>query len=176
MLEVRTGQRESRSGKCLSRAAFRQEHDRGPGGQRMVSLLPAVLEHSSPLHDAAPSSNDVVSRQSVLIFFDDPLAAALIGAAVELAGHATHFAQSGETARAALRRARPQAVLIDCNHEESCQDAFVGPALMTGARVILLRTPRTQRDVRELTEHCQVAVLDLPAEIERLAELLRAGA
>jgi hypothetical protein len=114
-----------------------------------------------------------VSRHDVLLFSADPLASALLGAAVELAGHAPCFPQAGETARAALRRLRPRAVLIDCDHEEACSDAFIGPALMTGARVQLFRSRRTQRTASDVARRLGVSIVDLPIEPEALTTLLR---
>jgi DNA-binding NtrC family response regulator len=122
--------------------------------------------------DAASSSTDVVSPHVVLIFSADAMAAALLGAAVELAGYAPQFPQAGEAARAALRRAHPGVVLVDCDHSESCADAFVGPALMTGARVILFRSRHTRTAVNQLGQRLAIPVLELPADAERLRRLL----
>jgi hypothetical protein len=114
-----------------------------------------------------------VSRLSILIVLCDSMAAALIGATVELAGHVAQFAAPDEPARAALRRTRPRVVIIDSDHEERSQDAVIGPSLMTGARVILVRTPHSRGDARTLAEHPDVVILDLPAGVERLAALLQ---
>jgi hypothetical protein len=114
-----------------------------------------------------------VSRHDVLLLSTDPLASALLGAAVELAGHAPHFPRAGETARAALRRLRPRAVLVDCDHDEACTDAFIGPALMTGARVQLVRSRRTQRDASDVARRLGIAIAELPMEPEALTTLLR---
>jgi hypothetical protein len=114
-----------------------------------------------------------VSRHAVLIFSADPLAAALVGAVVDLAGHAPHFPHQDEAARAALMRVRPRLVVIDCDHGETCSDAFVGPALMTGAQVVLFRSRRTQRDVRELAGRLGLRVVELPTDQETLMRLLQ---
>jgi hypothetical protein len=113
-----------------------------------------------------------VSRHDVLLLSSDPLASALLGAAVELAGHVPRFPRAGETARAALRRLRPRAVLVDCDHE-ACSDAFIGPALMTGARVQLFRSRRTQRDASDVARRLGVSIIELPMEPEALTTLLR---
>ena len=113
-----------------------------------------------------------MSRHAVLIFSSDPLAAALLGAAVELTGHMPHFVQHGEPARAALLRVRPRLVLIDCDHEESCSDEFVGPALMTGARVLLFRSRRTERDQAEFAKRLTLRVAEMPMDHEALSRLL----
>jgi hypothetical protein len=121
----------------------------------------------SPRRNDTTSSDDV-RRFAVLIFSSDPLAAALLAAAIELAGHAPYFEQPGESARESLRRVRPRLVLVDCDHAESCSDEFIGPALMTDARVLLFRSKRTERDVREFAARLKLRVINLPLEFEQL--------
>ena len=113
-----------------------------------------------------------MSRHAVLVLSSDPLAAALLGAAIELAGHAPRFPLSDEAARPALLRIRPRLVLIDCDHEDGCSDAFIGPALMTGSRVLLFRSRRTRRDVSDLAGRLGVDVMDMPMEHESLTGTL----
>lgn len=113
-----------------------------------------------------------MSRSAALIFSADPLAAALLGALVELAGHTPNFPQQhAEQARGALLRVRPRLVLIDCDHE-ACADGFVGPALMTGARVVLVRSARTESDPRELASRAGLRIIDLPKDHDRLVRTL----
>ena len=111
-------------------------------------------------------------HQAVLILSSDPLAGALLGAAAELAGYDALFSHVGEPPRAALLRVRPQLVLVDCDHETACAEAFVGPALMTGAKVLIFRSRRSVRDASELAKRTQVAVLELPLEGDRLTTVL----
>lgn len=113
-----------------------------------------------------------MSRNPVLVLSSDTLAAALLGAAIELAGHAPRFPHPDEAARAALLRVRPRLVVIDCDHEDGCSDAFIGPALMTGSRVLLFKSRRTRRDVTELTGRLGLRVMDMPMEHESLAKVL----
>jgi hypothetical protein len=108
----------------------------------------------------------------VLIISTDPLAGALIGAAVELAGHAPHFAQLTEVSRGALLRVRPRLVIIDCDHEEACSDEFVGPALMTGARVLLFRSRRSTREISEFASRMELRVVDMPVDHQSLTSIL----
>jgi hypothetical protein len=114
-----------------------------------------------------------VSRHAVLVFSSDPLAAALLGAAIELAGHAPSFPQADEPARDALLRVRPRLSVIDCDHLEACSDEFIGPALMTGSRVLLFRSRRTQRDAGELAGRLGLQVVDMPTRHETLTQVLR---
>jgi hypothetical protein len=117
----------------------------------------------------------MVSGQAALIFSADPLAAALLGALVELAGHTPCFPAPGEAARAALRRIRPRVALVDCDHDEACSDAFIGPALMTGAAVLLIRAQRTRHDPSALAERLSLPVLELPAQQDALMRELEAA-
>jgi hypothetical protein len=116
--------------------------------------------------------DDDVTRLPVLVLSSDPLAAALVGAAIELAGHAPRFPKSDEAARSALLRVRPRLVIIDCDHEDACTDSFIGPALMTGSRVLLIRSRRTRRDASELSGRLGLRVLEMPMEHEPLTRLL----
>ena len=113
-----------------------------------------------------------MNRHPVLVLSSDPLAAALLGAAIALAGHAPRFPQSAEASRAALMRIRPRLVVIDCDHADGCSDEFIGPVLMTGSRVLLFKSRRTRRDVTELTGRLGLRVMDMPMEHESLAQVL----
>ena len=114
-----------------------------------------------------------MSRQAVLIISSDSVAAALLGAAVELVGHMPHFAGSDERVRAALMRVRPRLILIDCDHEEACTDEFVGPAIMTGAHVLLFRSKRSTADRAEFSDRIGLRIVDMPKEHDSITALLR---
>jgi len=107
------------------------------------------------------------------VISSDPLAAALLGAAIELAGHAPAFPQTDEAARDALLRVRPRVAVIDCDHAEACSDAFIGPALMTGSKVLLVKSRRTQRDASELAQRLGLMIVDMSTRHETLTRVLR---
>ncbi len=112
------------------------------------------------------------SAATVLVFSADPLAAALLGAAVELAGHAVAFPQGGESPRDAVMRARPRAALVDCDHEEACTESFFGPAMMVGARVAVFSSHRSQRALEPIAEQFRVRMFTLPIDFPELDALL----
>lgn len=114
-----------------------------------------------------------MDRHTVLIISGDPLAGALLGAAVELSGEIPSFMHPEESARDALRRTRPRLVLIDCDHEESCSDEFVGPALMMQARVLLFRSPHTTRDVANFVHRLSLTVMELPLDHDEFMRIMR---
>ena len=70
-------------------------------------------------------------------------------------------------------RVRPRLVLIDCDHEESCSDEFVGPALMTGALVLLIRSGRTVCDMTDFATRLAVRIVDMATEHAVFPEILR---
>lgn len=125
-----------------------------------------------PRRDAASGLDDDVSRAAVLVLSADPLSAALLGAAIELAGHAPHFPLPEEQPRTALLRVRPRLVVVDCDDEDACSEGFIGPALMTGSRVLLFRSSRTRRDMSEFSERLGLRVMEMPMEHEPLGRLL----
>jgi hypothetical protein len=117
-----------------------------------------------------------VRRHDVLILSTDALAAALLGAAVELAGHQPHFPKDHEPARVALRRVRPRLVVVDCDHADACTEEFVGPALMTGTRLLLFDSRRHGDRGVDVARRLGLDVVHLPEDhdvfVRRLRELL----
>ena len=139
----------------------------------MVSLL-RPTSAKDPGADAPPSCRDIaLSRHDVLILSADTLAAALLGAVVELAGHQPHFPHADEVARAALRRVRPRLIIVDCGDEHACSEAFVGPVLRTGTQLLLFDSPRHAADSVEVARRLGLNVLHLPDDHERLLQRLR---
>ncbi|CAA9297564.1 MAG: hypothetical protein AVDCRST_MAG11-601 [uncultured Gemmatimonadaceae bacterium] len=118
-----------------------------------------------------------MEASSALVLSTDALAAALLGALVELEGYAPRFAHADEPARDALRRLRPAVVLIDCGWAEACGAAVIGPATMIGVRVLLFGRPAVAHVVRACAEEFGVPVLALPPAPGELRQALaeRAG-
>jgi hypothetical protein len=98
----------------------------------------------------------------VLVLSADPLAAALVGALVEIEGQTPAFAARDEVPRDALRRVRPHVLLADCGAPDGCGPALIGPAKMVGARVVLFGHPRIAALVDECATLYRVAVLPIP--------------
>ena len=138
----------------------------------MVSLLLASAD-TLPAPTRRPCRDIELNRHDVLILSADVLAAALLGAAVELAGHQPHFPESHERPRDALRRVRPRLVVVDCDHEEACAESFVGPALMTGAQLLLFDShKRADRGVTA-ARRLGLDVVHLPEDHEVFVRRLR---
>jgi hypothetical protein len=72
------------------------------------------------------------STSAALILSPDPLAGALVAAAMEVAGVSAAFAGRDESPRAALRRVRPACVLLSFDDPAVHDEAFLGLAMMMG--------------------------------------------
>lgn len=108
----------------------------------------------------------------VAIVAADALLAALIGAAVELAGFRPAFSRAGETPTETVRRVRPMSVLIDAHDETLLAEPTLGRTLMTGARLVLFGS-RVQCAAMTLVARRYGADLwILPDELERLPAIL----
>jgi hypothetical protein len=114
-----------------------------------------------------------MAQPPVLVLSADPLAAALIGAAVELAGASPVFPGFAEEPRDALRRFRPAMVLVDCDDERACAESFLGPVIMRGANVVIFRSARSRREVSELVERLGARSITLPEDGDTLLSLVR---
>jgi hypothetical protein len=161
--------RESAGSRAAQRARAEESTCRRANGVRLAAGLSIPLGFFVVVA-AAPD----VKRSVVLIFSEDPLAAALIGAAVELVGFEPAFPTDGELPRDALLRERPGLVLVDCDHDAACAPSFFGPAQMTGARVMLVGSRRTRRDAADVASRFGLRAITLPADLHTVADLLRA--
>ena len=111
-------------------------------------------------------------RSGVLVLSTDPLAAALIGAAAELTGFAPAFPLEKESPRDALLRARPRVVLVDCDHDGACTEAFFGPALMAGASIAVFSSSLSRAALEPIAAEFGVRAFRLPIDVQALGRLL----
>lgn len=109
---------------------------------------------------------------AALILSTDTLGAALLGAALELLGYRAVFPLEGETGADALRRLKPGVVLVDGGDEFLSDTAVLGPALMTGARLVFFGTAERVRDLRVLAARYEATLLALPDDVDDLARVL----
>jgi hypothetical protein len=109
---------------------------------------------------------------AALILSPDPLAGALLGAAVEVAGFRAEFARSDESLRASLTRVRPSHVLIDCDDPNSRDESALGPALMTGVRLFFFGSAPKTNDLIAIASRYQARLVVLPDDVDRLHDIL----
>ena len=115
----------------------------------------------------------MTTNSLVLVFSHDSLAAALLGAAVELAGYTPAFPLKDESSRDALTRVRPRAALVDCDHQDACAESFFGPAMMMGARVAVFSSSRSDRTLQPIAEQFSVRTFSMPVQFTELGSLLQ---
>jgi hypothetical protein len=126
-------------------------------------LPPAAARHSvyalvNANHKYRPSID------CTLILSPDPLGAALVAAAVDVAGVRPVFAQPDEPPKSALRRLRPACVLIAADDPCLRDDAFLGPAKMTGARLLVFGHERDVSATAEIVSRYALETLVLPRD------------
>lgn len=112
------------------------------------------------------------SAAVVLILSPDPLAAALLGAAVELSGCPIAFAASEESASQAFRRLRPACLVIDALDDEAFATEVLGPALMTGTRLVVFGTAASVAARAAIGREYHMDTLVMPKDVARLPQLI----
>jgi hypothetical protein len=155
----------------------------------MSSAIPTTsrLAPSSPIGEARPLLTMTGTRSvnahvnatpyrpttaAALIVSPDPLGGALVAAAVEMVGVRPIFLRAGERPREAIRRGRPAYVLIDCGDESASDEAVLGPAMMTGARVFLFGDANSTQRMRHVAVRFRLGTIVLPQDVDRLAAIL----
>lgn len=117
----------------------------------------------------------VVNDSHVLVLSSEALIAALLGALLEIHGYTPVFPEPEEAPRDALRRVRPGIVLVDCEQDEACSEAFFGPATMTGARVILFSASRSRQEVASFAARYGFDWFILPIDLPSFSKVVRAA-
>jgi hypothetical protein len=100
------------------------------------------------------------------------MGAALVGAAVELAGYRVEFSRDAETRQATLVRVKPSHILIDASDPAVRDDWSWGPALMTGARLYVFGAPDHIDGVQDVVAKHEAREIRMPVEIDALRALL----
>lgn len=119
-----------------------------------------------------------MQAQLALVIASDPVLAALVATLAELAGIQVAFPQSGENPRSALLRTRPAFVIADCDQADTGSEAFVGPALMTGARLALMcsRTHFARERLQAIADRHGLAFFLMPDDADALQAWIVAAA
>lgn len=115
------------------------------------------------------------ARARALIVSADPLAAALVGAAAELAGLVALFPVESTSPREALRALRATHLLIDCEDAAAADETLLGNALMLGVRLFFFGADHAHASLDHLRSRYRVTPLVFPRDVERLPALLVTG-
>jgi len=109
----------------------------------------------------------------ILVLSHDVMTAALVGALVEASGMTALFPRVGEGEREALLRARPRAVLVDCDHPSACGPAFFGAAMMADARIVLYGSRDLDGDLPQLAKRHRATFVKIPVDADTFSKVLR---
>jgi DNA-binding NtrC family response regulator len=119
-------------------------------------------------------SENVYSRRAAatLIVSNDAMIAALLGAAIELAGFRAEFIRADEDVLGALSRSKPSHLLVDCECDAVRSEALLGRALMSGTRIFVFGSSRRLENTRDIAATYQARFISLPEDITRIREIL----
>ena len=110
-----------------------------------------------------------------MILANEEVISALLGAMVELDGYVPVFPAADEQPLAAVRRHRPELLLLDCENDLAWDAAEMRGIATSGTRVLLFSAMRSQREIEQIAARYGVAAFALPvAYREFTAQLDRA--
>jgi DNA-binding response OmpR family regulator len=109
----------------------------------------------------------------VLILAREEVVAALLGLMVELRGLEPMYLAKADIAEDAIRRERPEVVVIDCDHRD-CTDTLLAAVKESGAKPILFSPFRFESDVRRVAARHGADSFTLPTDPESFGRMLRA--
>lgn len=111
-----------------------------------------------------------LSKQTILILAKEEVISALLGAMVELDGLGPVFPPADERPMAAIRRLRPDLLLLDCEHELLWDADAMRCISATGTRLLLFSAMRSQSEIEELAMRHRAAAFALPVSFHDFAE------
>ncbi len=109
---------------------------------------------------------------SILILAREEIISALLGLLVESRGHNVLFGNLGESTYDAIRRLRPNVVIVDCDHHD-CSGELAETAKEVGARLILFSASREPAYVKKAAAPSHSQSFTFPIEPPMLDSLIR---
>jgi DNA-binding NtrC family response regulator len=116
----------------------------------------------SPLLVAPRSwEHNVSAPLTILLAPNDPIIGALMAELVRIAGHTPRFARVDETVRGAIHRLSPQALLLDCDHDD-CDEDLLQTAKTMALPIIFFSGTRSQSELERFARRHGVHAFVLP--------------
>jgi DNA-binding response OmpR family regulator len=109
-------------------------------------------------------------QSTILVMAKDRFIAALLGALVELSGHAVAFRSDDETVDAALLRSRAGLVLFDCALGIAICSEVAATARLDGARLLMFSASHTEREARDIASLYGAQCFVLPVKPREFME------
>jgi AmiR/NasT family two-component response regulator len=110
---------------------------------------------------------------TILVIAREPLIQTLMCSLVDLSGHRAAQPWSDESVAESVTRVRPHLVLLDCEHDEACEDAAYLAAASVGAPVLLFTPSRSRAEVADLAAERGLQSMALPIRLHEFSETLQ---
>lgn len=110
---------------------------------------------------------------TILVIAKEPLIQTLMCSLVDLSGHRAAVPRDDETAAASILRVRPHLVLLDCEHDASCEEAAYDAASSVRAQVLLFTPARSRAEVADFAAGRGLRSLALPIRLREFSATLQ---
>ena len=113
------------------------------------------------------------TSSTILVIAKEPLIQTLMCSLVDLAGHSAVQPNSDESVVTSIARVRPHLVLLDCEHDASCEDSAYLAAASVGAAVLLFTPSRSRAEVADLAAERGLQSIALPIRLHEFSQTLQ---
>ncbi len=110
---------------------------------------------------------------TILVIAREPLIQTLMCSLVDLSGHHAAQPRDDETVATSIARVRPHLLLLDCEHDEACEDDAYRAAASVGATVLLFTPSRSRAEVADLAAERGLQSIALPIRLHEFSETLQ---
>lgn len=110
---------------------------------------------------------------TILVIAKEPLILTLMCSLVDLSGHTATQTRSDESVTSAIRRVRPDLLLLDCEHDCACEEEAYDAAATVGAEVLLFTPARTNDEVADFARMRGLRSMALPIRLDQFTETLQ---
>lgn len=110
---------------------------------------------------------------TILVIAKEPLIQTLMCSLVDLSGHTSSVPRGDETVPAAILRVRPRLVLLDCEHDASCEEEAYDAASSVHAQVLLFTPSRSYAEVADFAANRGLRSLALPIRLRDFSATLQ---
>ena len=112
---------------------------------------------------------------TILVIAKEPLIQTLMCSLVDLSGHSAMQPLTDETVSASILRVRPHLLLLDCEHDNACQDAAYLAASSVGAEVLMFTPARSGAEAADFAAARGLRSLALPIRLHEFSETLQSS-
>ena len=112
---------------------------------------------------------------TILVIAKEPLIQTLMCSLVDLSGHHAIQPRADEAVVAAILRVRPQLLLLDCEHDDACEDAAYLAAASVGAEILVFTPSRSRAEVADFAAERGLESMALPIRLHEFSATLESS-